>query len=96
MSKRDKKRLDQLSELGCVVCRVFHKVYSPPAIHHLRSGVGMGQRSGDDRAIPLCPNHHQYGGYGVALHAGQKQFEHNYATEDELLEMTNTLLGGME
>ena len=45
-------------------------------------------------AIPLCPMHHQHGGYGVALHAGQKTFEKKYGTESELLQKTLAILGG--
>jgi hypothetical protein len=53
----------------------------------------MAQKAGFNEAIPLCPNHHQNGGYGVALHAGQKEFEARYGTELELLKHTNLLLG---
>lgn len=45
----------------------------------------MSQRNSDYRAIPLCPLHHQTGGYGVAIHAGQKRWEELYGTEEKLL-----------
>jgi hypothetical protein len=54
----------------------------------------MAQRSHYLQAIPLCPQHHLHGSYGVALHAGQKQFEANYGTELELLEHTTKILKG--
>jgi hypothetical protein len=38
--------------------------------------------------------HHTNGGYGVALHAGQKAFEAKYGTESELLEHTTKILKG--
>jgi hypothetical protein len=43
-------------------------------------------------AIPLCPNHHQNGGYGVALHAGQREWEKRYGSEEALLEQVKELL----
>lgn len=85
-------RLDKLVKLGCIVCKLKFGVYSPPEIHHLRAGMGMGMRNDDDHAIPLCMYHHRLGGYGVAIHAGQKFFESNYGTEEELLEETNRLI----
>lgn len=45
----------------------------------------MAQRATDFEVIPLCPTHHQTGGYGVALHAGQETFEEKYGTEGQLL-----------
>lgn len=68
-----------IAELGCVICRM------PCEIHHLRSGMGMGQRNSHFNTIGLCPRHHRTGGYGVALHAGQKAFHANFGTEEELL-----------
>jgi hypothetical protein len=52
----------------------------------------MGMKSHWSKAIPLCPMHHQHGGWGVALHAGQKEFEKRYGTEEELLEYTTQCL----
>jgi hypothetical protein len=66
--------------------------YSPPHIHHIRHGVGLSQRSHWSLAIPLCPNHHQNGGYGIALHAGQKEFERKFGSEVELLQETIKLM----
>jgi len=78
-------RFDKLVRLGCIVCKKYYGTHSDPEIHHLRSGVGMGQRSPNDRTIPLCPAHHRTGGYGIAFHAGKKGFEKSYDTEDNLL-----------
>lgn len=48
----------------------------------------MGQRSPHYLVIPLCPDHHQSGGAGVAYHASPKQFEALYGTELDLLAQT--------
>ena len=94
MIKEERKHYDKLSQLGCIVCLQEGYGYSQPHIHHIRNAAGMGQKSHWSLAIPLCPNHHQQGGYGVALHSGQKQFEKNFGTEAELLNKTLDLLNG--
>jgi hypothetical protein len=91
-TKDEKKHYDRLSQLGCVVCLREGHGYTQPAIHHIRSDAGMGMKSHWSKAIPLCPMHHQHGGWGVALHAGQKEFEKRYGTEEELLEYTTQCL----
>jgi hypothetical protein len=92
VNKDERKHYDQLSQLGCIVCRREGWGYSPPHIHHIRHGVGLSQRSHWSLAIPLCPNHHQNGGYGIALHAGQKEFERKFGSEVELLQETIKLM----
>ena len=76
--------LFRVADLGCIICR------RPAEIHHLRAGMGMGQRSAD--VIPLCPEHHRTGGHGVAFHAGRKTWETQFGTETELLQETQKLL----
>jgi len=92
MNKDEKAHYKKLFEFGCIVCRNVGFGYSAPHIHHIRHGVGLAMRSHWSLAIPLCPLHHQNGGHGVALHAGQKTFEEKYGTESELLNQTLTIL----
>ena len=94
MSKDEKVHYEKLSQIGCIVCRNLGFGYSAPHIHHIRHGVGLAMRSHWSLAIPLCPMHHQHGGFGVALHAGQKSFEKAFGTESELLQQTLDILGG--
>lgn len=82
MTRAERRHLDRVSELGCAVCG------SPAGIHHPRFAAGMAQRASHFLAIPLCPDHHQNGGHGVALHAGQETFERMYGSEAELLAAT--------
>lgn len=93
MKKSDREYLGRMVELGCVVCRNLGFGASPAEVHHLRSGVGAGQRSDHRRSLPLCPPHHRNGGYGVAIHAGRKAWEKNYGTEEELLIQVQEELG---
>lgn len=95
MNSIERRHYNKLVEIGCIVCRNLGYGYSAPHIHHIRHGAGMGQKNPYWKAIPLCPNHHQHGGYGVALHAGQKKFEQLYGTEEALLEKVNKILEGM-
>lgn len=80
--------LDAIASLGCVVCRNLGHGEAPAAIHHIRAGQGASQRASDYLVIPLCPTHHQHGGYGVAIHAGQEAWEALYGSEMELLAQT--------
>ena len=93
MNKSDKDHLSRVAALGCVACRVMDIEDSPASVHHIRHGQGMSQRAPHKLTIPLCPPHHQTGGYGVAIHAGKDAFERTYGTELELLKMTYELLG---
>ena len=90
MTQDERNHYDKLSQLGCIVCNVLGHGYSAPHIHHIKSGnAGMGKKSHWSLAIPLCPTHHQHGGYGVAIHAGKKAFETAIGmTEVELLNAT--------
>lgn len=81
MSKAEKQYLAKVAELGCIICK------SPAEIHHIRSGMGIGQRNNNSMVLPLCPQHHRTGGFGIAIHAGQKTWEQNFGTELELLEI---------
>ena len=90
MTRDERHHYDKLSQLGCIACHVLGHGYSAPHIHHIKSGnAGMGKKSHWSLAIPLCPQHHQNGGYGVAIHAGKKSFEEAVGmTEVELLNAT--------
>lgn len=86
--------LERVAALGCIVCRRIYLYYEdhicPAEIHHLRTGVGMAQKS--DKVIPLCPHHHRHGGHGQAFHAGKRKWESKFGTEMELWEATQELL----
>lgn len=88
MTVASRRYHDRVAGLGCVVCRNLGDGPTPAAIHHIRLGQGMSQRADDFLVIPLCPIHHQFGGPGVAIHAGQRQWEALYGTELALLAQT--------
>ena len=93
MKAKDRLYLSKVAALGCQVCRNEGYPDTPAEIHHPRSGQGMGQRALHSQSIPLCHVHHRTGGYGVAIHAGQKEWEKRYGTELELLAQVKRLIG---
>jgi hypothetical protein len=86
MTRAQRLHLERVQSLGCIICR------RPAEIHHLREGVGKGQKSNHFRVIPLCPEHHRTGGHGVAFHAGKKTWQEIFGTEEKLMEKVNILL----
>jgi hypothetical protein len=92
MTVDEKKHLDLLSQLGCVVCARLGYGKSPAEIHHPRTKArGIGLKASHYDAIPLCPEHHrgQSGVHGM----GTKRFAKHYGfDESDLLETTKILL----
>lgn len=85
-TKAEREHLSRLVELGCVICG------RQAEVHHILTGVGMGQRASNYDALPICPDHHRNGGHGVAIHAGKRTWEENYGRELELLEQVRGML----
>lgn len=88
MNKQEKEWVARVAALNCIICQ------RPAEIHHIREGAGGGQRASNFDVLPLCPDHHRNGGYGVAIHAGQKEWERLYGTERELHEAVIKQLEG--
>ena len=65
----------------------------PAEVHHILTGVGMGQRASNYETIPLCPRHHRTGGHGIAIHAGKRTWEKNFGYELDHLAATRQALG---
>jgi len=86
-TKAEKDYMSVVASLGCIICS------QPAEIHHLRCLGSAGKRSSHMDCLPLCPNHHRIGGYGIAYHAGRKAFEANFGTELELLEKVQRQTG---
>lgn len=90
MTKDEKKSLDKIARLGCILCsEILGFEGTPSELHHIR-------RYGNVRAscdvLPLCPEHHR-GNSGV--HGlGAKGFEKKWGISQEaLLEKVNERLG---
>ena len=79
MKKADQDYQDRVRALGCLICE------RPASLHHVRAGVGKSQKASEREVLPLCPDHHQNGGWGVAFHAGKKTWQEIYGSEESLL-----------
>ena len=86
-TKAERRHLDRVAQLGCVVCNELGYYGSPAEIHHL------DRNRNHKRVIPLCAIHHRNGGFGEAVHNGTKTWEATYGTQEELLAMVNQQIG---
>ena len=93
MNKSDKKRFDQLKQLGCVACAKFGSIREP-VIHHIRKHTGISRRPDHQDTIPLCPEHHNMG--NESIHHNKKLFEEKFGTEKQLLITTNLKINQLE
>jgi hypothetical protein len=90
MTKDEKNTLNQIAELGCILCSAYFGIEGTPAeLHHCRRHGSVRSASA---ILPLCPEHHR-GNTGV--HGlGVKGFERKYQTSyQELLEQVDKRLG---
>ncbi|MFC4699366.1 Ref family recombination enhancement nuclease [Glaciecola siphonariae] len=83
MKKAEKAHLKRVAEMGCIACERINYFDTPSEIHHIRTGMGMGQRNDHYHVIPLCPNHHRH--LPNAIHQSKRKFEAHFGTEVELL-----------
>jgi len=100
-TKAQQKRFERMSDIGCVPCIIKGIYQNPPQIHHIVKGK---KRLGHDYTIAKCPYHHQGHlplGYkfdqvrermGPSYALEPEAFEHEFGTQEELLEFQNALL----
>lgn len=95
--KEEKEYLDKLATLGCYCCRT-EGIESPAMIHHIREGMGMGQRAPHiGGTIPLCYAHHQSGENGaLAFHRSPKAWRERYGSEKEIAEGYRALIDKLD
>lgn len=89
-TKAEKVHMNKVAALGCIACRVIGYEDTPPELHHIRSFSGIGQRGSNFDVIPLCAHHHRMD--KNAIHQSKVNFERDFGTELELLEMVKGLL----
>ena len=102
MGKEEKEFKARVAELGCIVEIIDEfgdkrLCGSPACLHHPRGAkfeTGGGLKSDWKDLLPLCPTHHQHGGYGVAFHAGKRIWEKKFGTQESLIERRNEQLEG--
>lgn len=91
-TKAEREHMERVASLGCIACYNLGYDDTPAEIHHITTGVGMGQRASNYQVIPLCHTHHRTGGPGVAIHAGKETWELRHGREIDLLEQVRGML----
>jgi hypothetical protein len=86
-----KTHMNNVANLGCIVCRNNGILDSPAELHHIRAGAGAGKKSSDFEVIPLCFNHHSAQGID-GFHKHPRTWQKKHGTEVELLEQVEKLL----
>jgi hypothetical protein len=82
MTKDDKRWLEDVASLGCIVCRNLGYGFTPAEIPHpQRAGHSPARRP--QRNPPLCPTTEPA---ATAAIRRAKTWEENYGTETELLD----------
>lgn len=92
----EKRFMDRMCSLGCVVCLKFHGVESPCSFHHMDGRTKPGAHY---HGIGLCGNHHQVADTQkpkrwVSRHGdGKFEFEEAYESEMDLYHYALELMG---
>jgi hypothetical protein len=93
-SKAEKKRWDQIAQLGCLPCKQDGFLNTLVSIHHVD---GRTKPDAHKKVLALCAGHHQQGSNTnnpnmLAVHGNKARFEAKYGTQQELLTKTKELL----
>lgn len=87
MTRREERWVKAVLQGGCVLCEHLELGETEAAVHHIREGEGMSQRSSHFMIVPLCQEHHQGNSGFHGLGAGG--FYQRYKlSELDLLAMT--------
>ncbi len=81
----EKRWMDDVQSLGCIVCRMEGKGLTPAEIHHLDGKTKTGAHF---HIIPLCYLHHREGSAStvfISRHPYKRRFEARYGSELELM-----------
>ena len=91
---KDKKRLAEIHNLPCLVCREFNLQQKTRTVAHHLIGFGLGKKASDAYAVAICDFHHTSGGKNHAIHETPlKVWEAKFLPQSKLLELTNRELG---
>ncbi len=90
-TKDEKKRLNKIAELGCILCsEVYGFEGTPSELHHVRRYGAVRSAS---PVLALCPEHHRNGNdsfHRMGVHAWEDK---HGITCEELLERQDKRLG---
>jgi len=80
-TKAEKAWMNAVESLGC--CVSDKNCGGGITLHHVRHA---GETRKHNKVIPLCQQHHQDGGYGVAIEAGKRTWRTIYDDEETFLD----------
>ena len=88
---KEKRHMNMVSELGCIVCRLQGFFDVPSEIHHIEGKTKVDTHY---KVLPLCFEHHRMGSdmEPISRHPYKARFVKAYGTEYELLEKVNELV----
>ena len=90
-NSKEKKHMDRVSQLGCIVCYLQGFYGVPAEIHHIEGKTKIDTHF---KVLPLCFEHHRMGSdmEPISRHPYKARFEKAYGTENELLELVNSMV----
>lgn len=94
-TKAEKEWFDDITRVGCIVCRRERRYCVPAEVHHMLSG---GRKMGHLFTLPLCFEHHRSGRNDERVTSrdhNQRRFEARYGTEAGMLEEVRGLVERM-
>lgn len=81
----EKRWMDDVQSLGCIVCWKENKIETPAEIHHIDGKTKVGAHL---HVLPLCYFHHREGSackQFISRHPFKRRFEERYGTELDLM-----------
>ena len=94
-NKAERRHMDAVTNLGCVVCLLHYRSFSPAEIHHV---FGKTRKDSHLFVLPLCFSHHREGNAEgmISRHPYKARFQAAYGSEEELLQVVKNLLANKE
>lgn len=92
-TKEEKQYMDDVVQMGCIICKMFEGVYSPAEIHHTD---GKTKPEAHFKTLGLCFNHHRAKMDNkdfTSRHDFKARFEERYKPESELISITMAKVG---
>jgi hypothetical protein len=90
-TKAERDHLNRVAELGCIACINLGYQDTPAEIHHIKTGIGIGQRASSFQTIPLCFHHHSAQG-ADGYHGAPTAWQTKHGAELALLAQVRALL----
>jgi hypothetical protein len=83
-----------ITQVGCIVCRLYHYCETPAEVHHLEGKTTAGCHF---KTIPLCVRHHRHSDNQtpprwLAYHGDKKAFIQKYGDGEFLISATETIM----